>query len=447
MISSKKILFLDTTLHKKDATGITLSNLFGDFHKNNLYMIGVPTEIELSRESGYTNLFTLGENELKHRFPLGIIKSFFLKFGKNKKIKKQTFVQPNSNGVNLDNWDRLSLINVISSNLLRLFSVFGLRYYFLKIELSSNLENWIQDVDPDYLYVVLSTRHSIHFANQICDKYNIPLIVHIMDDWPRIIGKDTIFGNYWNTKVNIEFQNLLKRSAKQLAISKFMAEEYSVRFGGSWEYFHNPIDIERWLPFQKITSKNSLSKKVRIGYLGRIGNANKDTIIQFINSVDILNQMDSEFIIEFHVYTKQLLESVGTNKNIKWHSFVDYEKIPNVMSEFDFLLLPLSFSHADILFARLSIPTKLSEYLITGVPVLAIIPENTALNQFVSKNNCAFVINYNKPKEIVSKLIDVFNNPQEYSTISNTAKHIAMENFASNNILERFNKVFKNELK
>ena len=63
MTDPKKILLIDTALHKKDATGITLSNLFGAWPKENLFMIGSQEMIEFSIREGYKNTFVLHDND------------------------------------------------------------------------------------------------------------------------------------------------------------------------------------------------------------------------------------------------------------------------------------------------------------------------------------------------------------------------------------------------
>lgn len=81
-----KVLFLDTTIHKKDATGITISNLFSEWPKSNLYMIGDLNSVNKSNREGYINTYLLSNKEKIHLFPL----SFFqFKIKKTKKNIKQ----------------------------------------------------------------------------------------------------------------------------------------------------------------------------------------------------------------------------------------------------------------------------------------------------------------------------------------------------------------------
>ena len=441
MISSKKILFLDTTLHQNDATGITLSNLFGNFQKDNLYMIGDSQQIELSKHCGYSNFFSLGEEEIKHTFLIEIFKKIVSKFRKKRKNTDGDIGESNSITLDVRSDTKSSVIKIILDKLLKLYNKLGF-HYLLKIDISSSLDKWIQKVDPDYIYVLLSTRHSIRFANNVSLRYNKPLIIHIMDDWPAVIGKGSLFSSYWNAKINKEFRELLNYTSKKIAISNMMAQEYVVRFGGVWEYFHNPVDEKRWFPFQKNIYEKSLLKKVRVAYFGRIAKANKKSIDLFVNSVDIFNKQLNEFIIEFHIYSYQYLVLPDSVDNIIQHSFLEFSKIPETMSEYDFLLLPLSFSKADIQFSRLSIPTKLSEYLVTGVPVISIVPEYTALSNFLIENECSFIINYDIASKIADELLTILNNYQAYCSISIAAKQISTKEFTSKNVLEKFDKIF-----
>ena len=422
MISSKKILFLDSTLHKKDATGITLSNLFGGFSKHNLYMIGTCDKIELSRQSGYSNFFTLGENELKHRFPLGIIKSLFLKFGKNKKIKKQTFVQPNLIEVNLSNGTKFSLSKVILSKLLSLFKALGLHHYFLKVDLSRNLEKWIQDVKPDYLYVLLSSRPSIHFANQICEKFDIPLIVHIMDDWPAMIGGDNIFPKFWNTKINNEFKALLKKSSKQFAISEKMATEYNLCFGGDWKYFHNAVDIAFWGSKTKISYFNS--DNFVILYSGRLNIGLIETleiIAKCVEKLSVINGIN----ITFQIQSKTPPVWINNYSKTIFTNYTDYDKLPDLFSSADLLLLPYDFEGKNYDFIRLSMPAKIPEYMISGTPILVVAPSNTALAEYALNYEWGYLLTSNSERKIINSLEYLYTNPGVRENIGKRAYEIA----------------------
>lgn len=440
----KKVLFLDTTLHKNGATGITLSNLFGSWEKENLYMIG-PTEIaQLSATEEYKNIYILSEKDYYHRFPLGL----FLKVLRGMKRIINSFAANGTTAPNLTNNSENSPAvkkNLFKTRFSGLFRYLGFDHLFFRQIISKDLREWIKKSNPDIFYAVLSTRHSILFAHEIVKEFNKPLIVHIMDDWPSTIGNDCLFAKYWNKTINQELKNLLNTTYRKIAISRVMANEYETRFGVTWVSFHNPVSLEKWLPYQKHVIKRDSTELINFAYFGRIGRANEDAILKFINAII---ELESSYGIRIRIdfFTSQcLLDAYCNSKVVRVIGFIDHSKIPETISQYDFLLLPLSFKAHDVQFSRLSIPTKLSEYLISGVPVVVLAPEATALSDFVKTNNAAFVINTDHIPEISHALNRFISDIELQVEISQNAKAVAVENFSMEKVTYNLNELFKFE--
>jgi glycosyltransferase involved in cell wall biosynthesis len=427
-----KILFLDSTLHNNNGTGITLTNLFLNWPKESLFMLADKSVGELEHNCLDANLFILTNEEHDHKFPFNMFKKRItendVKIGIEKKIART--------GKSLGKGsDRTKIIAILKNKLLSLYSKMGLEYYFLRLKLSDKLNNWIEEIKPDYLYVLLSNRHSIIFAENVYHKYHIPIIIHIMDDWPATIGKTTLFPSFWNKKINSDFKRLLSYSYKRIAISQKMAIEYESRFGGDWLFFHNPAEMNR--PSAQRVDSEKLKNKIKVGYFGGIGNANKATIdffIEFMNQFPNLN-------LELHIFSKEKsLETVFTI----YHGYIAPDQIRGFMSSCDYLLLPLSFEAELLDFEKYSMPTKLSEYLASGVPVIVIAPPAIAVTEFVQLNKCAYLID-NLDIEVFNKMfLDIYNaNHKEELEMLEKAKSVALENFSMQVVHKRFESIFK----
>lgn len=436
--SIKKVLFLDITLHRYDATGITLSNLFSRWPKDNLLMIGSAERVLLSQAEGYINTFALGNDELKHLFPLGLIKSVYrsrkriwttdsLNINKTTEFKSEKHTNK-----------KLSIFPTILNHFKSLFYSLGLNHFFFRCNVSAKMDKWIKELDPDFFYAVLSTRHSILFAMEIVKKFKKPLIIHIMDDWPATIGSNTFTHKLWNKKINKELKELFKHADTRIAISKLMAEEYEKRFGGRWIYFHNPVAFNNWEKHQKKVVA-PLMNPVKVGYFGRVGRANAQSIDLFVEAI---NSHQVEYTIEFHLFTSNTINDQNA-KNVYFHSFIDNSLMPATITSFDLLLLPISFIDEDFLFAQYSIPTKLSEYLISGVPVIVIAPKGIALTEFVSTRNCGLCICTTNLAEITKRINHFISDTNLQSIYSENGKTIASSEFEINNVVTKFNEVFE----
>ncbi|NDC29377.1 MAG: glycosyltransferase [Bacteroidetes bacterium] len=435
----KKILFIDATLHKKNATAITLSNLFSSWPKENLFMVGSQEMVQLSKLDGYLNNFGLDDKDYYHRFPLGIFLNLWKLFRKkNSDLSTKETPKTRSNSLNTTGitkkYSFWSLCFVF-------FQRLGLDHLFFRQIISNELRSWIKKSDPDYFYAVLSTRHSILFAEKLLVEFNKPIIIHIMDDWPSTIGSDCVFKKYWNKKINLELKKLLSNVYKRVAISEFMALEFESRFGGKWDYFHNPIHLPNWLPYQrKIISSNS--GMIKIAYFGRIGRANDKAFLTFVDAIKELIEVHL-VSVQINIYSNNLLPNAYLGLDfIKVHGFINHTEIPKEIVGYDYLILPLSFNDKDIAFSRLSIPTKLSEYLISGVPVILFAPKETAAYKFVVETNSAFVIDTPVTTDVAVRLRQFFSDENKQYEISKNARMVANQNFSSEIIDYKFSSLF-----
>ena len=100
----------------------------------------------------------------------------------------------------------------------------------------------------------------------------------------------------------------------------------------------------------------------------------------------------------------------------------DYNQLPLLFSSHDLLLIPLDFKSR---FLRLSMPTKVSEYMISGTPIMVFAPKDTALSEYALKYNWAYVID-NDDDAIRNALLDLYHNESTRRRLGLKAKELAV---------------------
>jgi glycosyltransferase involved in cell wall biosynthesis len=366
----------------------------------------------LSYEMGYENIYVMGAMN-------GKIENF-LKNKQNPIIDKKN---PNRN------------IKQMSKKYLKKVRYFlinhGLYYKFSSYKLNDDLRQWLGEQNPTSIYSV-----SLHIplTIQIKKFLNIPIVLHIMDDWISTEIKSGALAFYWKAKLNKQFQTLILESKVHLAISDKMAMEYKNRYGVDWLVFHNPIKIDKWLPYQKKIYKTDCIFK--IAFFGRKTSANS----KILDSLsDIFTEINNETPLEFHIYS----QIEGETKNVTfYHSFVAHDLLPELIPQFDLLVLPFIFENYWMRYAKLSMPTKLTEFMISGVPVYLLSPNDTAIYEFCKKNQCAFISDKLNEDEIRVNIQKIINDRIARERIANKAKEVAVERFDLNKVSNKFIELF-----
>ena len=142
-----------------------------------------------------------------------------------------------------------------------------------------------------------------------------------------------------------------------------------------------------------------------------------------------------------------LNSKLSLNQFVTLHQAVPYETIPTILSQGDLLFLPLSFRKESIRYTRLSISTKLSEYMATGRPLLVYAPENIAITEFVRNNECAFILSEKNPEILAEKIVFILTaQEKDIKSVVNKAVQISREKFDYDRVTSQFSKLWDDEL-
>lgn len=429
MNSYPRVLIFGQAFNDFSGGGITLSSLFKGWPMECLAVLSYPFMLHNSTTNICQNYYQIGTDELTWRLPFSLVKQKFssgrlhLRNDLRAQVLKQT-TPPRQ---------------YVSSNLFTPFIRWsGIVHSISSIHLSQKLKDWLADFDPEVLYLQISNRESINFARDLIDYLKIPSALHMMDDWPSTISRRGLFKRYWYKIIDREFRVLLGKVNLHLSISEAMSEEYLKRYGKKFIPFHNSIEPERFNIKSKV--QQTENKKLRILYVGRIGTANKRSLIAF---AECISKCDFPGIgVEFDIYTKDY-ESTASLKIEKFNKVsiykaIEHKDIPDLLVSCDILLLPLDFTDTGRKFSRLSMPTKAIEYMASGTPVLVFAPPETAIYRFCDRNECAHCMPSPDQLEISRSLVKLFNDSEYRAKLAFNSKRIARQLFDAAIVRQEF---------
>jgi glycosyltransferase involved in cell wall biosynthesis len=428
-----RILIVGNSFDKKSGGGITLTNLFKGWEKENIAVAasGI-NELDLDICERY---YRLGSLERQIRFPVSKIgKKTFIESGNIKTEEKADFQLTSIVR------EKSILGNFFRSIYYKIYDFIGLEHYSYRLKTSIEFKNWIMEFNPDIIYCQLSTLETILFISDLHFLLNKPIAIHFMDDWPVTITnrQKGVFKKYWEKFLDRDLRHLLSNAAILLSISEAMSEAYYTRYGLKFIPYHNPITIEEWLPFSK--NDWSLNGTFRIIYTGRIGTANNKSILFVSSVINTLNQ--SNIKIKLDIYTPfDSTETVAPYldyEGVEIKSPVPYEYMPELLSQYDLLLLPLDFDEAGINFARYSMPTKASEYMISGTPILVFASMQTALAKYAAKEGWAYVVTNSDRSTLLSALKELLSNQLLRMNLAKKAREIAIRTEDAKIVRENF---------
>src|ERR1035437_1214771 len=430
-----KILIIGQTFNENSGGGITISNLFHGWPKDRLAVASNSNLYPDSDLSVCEQYYQLGYNGKLHPFPINLflrkIKCGVLTLNNLKSFDPE----PGENAIS----GKYKKIYKLLSELMRFLGIYNFLY---KLEITPEFKEWVTAYNPDIIYSQLSTLELIRFVSDLRKHFHKPIALHIMDDWPISINKRSLLHNYWKHIIDKEFRELMAKSSILMSICQAMSDEYDVRYKKYFIPFHNPIVVNDWLPY----SKNNWEIKgvFKILYTGRIGKANGKAILFMAKIIDSINSDEIRIVLDIFTpdYNTKNASSINNLKGVQIKTTVPHEKMPSLLASYDLLFLPLDFDKFGIRFAQFSMPTKASEYMISGTPILVYADNCTALAQYAIRDRWAYVVTDNNEDFLKGALNELYANPELRKELAEQAAKIAIQNDNAETVRERFRKNF-----
>ena len=431
-----RVLIFGQPFNNFSGGGITLTNLFKGWPKDKIAvaflghgLFNVTTDI-------CHTYYQLGREEHKWIFPLNLIQRKFESGLKNLTPAMEVPINHIQKGL------RYQLVNDIFYPFLRWIGVF---HFASRLILSERFRNWLIEFKPEILYLQVSTREEIRFANELIDFQDWPSVIHIMDDWPSTISNKGPLKRFWERKIDSELKSLLEKIDLHLSISAAMSAEYLKRYGKTFLPFHNPIETDSWL----IHSKKEFSPgndTIRILYSGRLGIGVTESVVEVASVLESLNA--DGYKVKFHIQTPtrepKILSRLNKFNTVIINPFADLKDIPTIFSGADILVLANDFSKEGLDYLKFSMPTKASEYMISGTPILVYSPEETAVSAFFKQNECGLVVTRHDREALLEAFKFIIDNKGYREKISKNAVRYAKEKFDAQKVRHAFQHLIKN---
>jgi glycosyltransferase involved in cell wall biosynthesis len=424
-----KVLIINQPFNSNTGGGITLSNLFGNWDREKLavacsgYLLAEDMDPKLCN-----NYYQLGSKERKWIFPFNLLSQKYYSGAiniKDKATSKDKVVVKKSK----------LRVKLITNYMLPIFDFMGFSHFQAKTKLSSSFCKWLDDFNPNVIYVQASTRESILFCIAVHEYLKRPMVFHMMDDWPTLIGVRGALKKFWKRKIDKEFRLLLDRADLLMGISDYMCEDYNKRYGKKFVTFHNPINLGFWKKAQR--HNYELAKSPTLLYAGRIGLGIDKSLRNIAEAVKRLNKelhTDLKFIIQ----TQDDPIWIKNFKNVERQDFVAYEELPSVFAQADILILPYDFSPESLSFIKYSMPTKAPEYMASGTPIIVFAPEETAIVRNARKYNWARIITENSIKAVSIGIKEMIESRELRQQYAKNAILMAEKNYNSTKVTTKF---------
>ena len=394
----KKILiFSHNSFSTTSNNGKTLSNLFSLFPPEKL------GQFYLSNEAPNTEccqtFFQLTDMDL-------------LKFNRGRVVKpnlenKNTFREKNKTP-----FKKNSLTKLLRNLIWCAFPCFN-----------SRLNDWLLKEKFDVVFFVAGDYiFSNILARRLSDKFNMDLATYFTDDYILSINNRSTLSKINHFFLKKSTMKTINKSKSLFSIGEEMSIVYKNYFKRDFTPLMNCVDT----PTSDLTLRENILKPKFI-YMGGLHLGRLETLILLGKEI---SQVNKDFTID--IYSLDTI-TTGMKKmclqsNIRFNGGVGAEEVEGIIKEASFLIHVESFNSKYRQLTRLSVSTKLPEYFMSGVPVIACGPMEVASLKLIEKYKLGFIFDAENSKKSESLMKYILNQNLQ-KEFSKRAYQFACNNF------------------
>ena len=257
---------------------------------------------------------------------------------------------------------------------------------------NEKLEHWVKDFSPDIIFFVGGqSEFTYRVTRIISNKLSIPICFYYTDDYFYDLNPFDIISRINRALVLYQIKRMKRRVKKIFVIGEKMKEEYSKRFSIECIPVMNSIDL---FDFRNIDLPQT-GKIIKLAYFGGLHLKRIDQLIKLSFAIEEYNKTNEQkYSLSIYTGSEMLEEErrlLQNNEFTTLGGFIDSESIISEMCKFDLLVHIESFEPSMIKKTRLSLSTKIPEYLAMKRPILAIGPRNIASIEYISSLTGNFI--------------------------------------------------------
>jgi glycosyltransferase involved in cell wall biosynthesis len=297
-------------------------------------------------------------------------------------------------------------------------------------------KKWISKKIPFKIDTVFSFVYSpstIKWSEWISRVKNCKLIIHVADH-------NKFFFEEKSLKILNKAHSVFVISEKM----KKLYEKYTHR--NDIKVFHNFPDNRCYPKDNAHYSTNrvfSSESPLMITFIGGLYSyLHKDSIEDLIKSISTLHSSGKKIELRFYGarHPSTFLEKELSMAGITHHGLVKpLEKKYQIMHDSDAFVLPSSFNPKINEEYKYSFPSKLTELVATGKPIIYYGPSDTAASEFLSEINGTIIINEKSSLRISDSLCQLLIDYSDIVRTSKESRSRFKKEFSKNRILSEFN--------
>lgn len=419
----KILLVTHNSFNKNRNNGKTLESLFSSFQKDDLAQLFFSQNEEPDWE--YCDKYY-------QLTDFGVLKNFFGIKSNGRLLKIDNLI---SHQIGTVDKRKVAIFSILKF-FFRDNSIFRhLLWHFWK---SDKLFNWIEDIKPDAIFFLAGgLAFSYRIVLELSNRYSIPIITYFTDDYVIYPIYRNPIDYLWKKLLYNKSKKLINLSSLCFGIGIQMCDIYEKEFHKKFYSMMNSVDLQDNVLYTKTQSR----KLIQFSYVGSLHLGRGDSLKQFAWILkDVMHDLNMEYSLCIYTTSEisQKEKKAFIKNGISIMNPVFGPDLDEVLFCSDILLHIEGVDKYYNSLARLSISTKIPEYLAKGKFILGYGPDYLASFRLLSDNSIGYVVScelpFSQQKEMLKNILKQKDILGDYGQ---KARKYCAENFNKKNVSMR----------
>lgn len=262
----------------------------------------------------------------------------------------------------------------------------------------------------------------------------LPLHIYIMDD----PAGGASYPLWKAIPYRVLMPRILRAASRVWCVSESMAENIRRRYSVDARPLLPLLDVRGFVEQAK-GQRARQQNEAQVVYTGAIYDAQLDALQNLVAVVNRAHRdaRDVHLVLYTSVGEHTLEQMKLTGPRVR-RAHVPLEEMPRALAEADILFLPFSFDPQMRHVMETSLPTKLAEYLASGVPILVHAPPYATVARYCRDYECGVVVDEKDPEKLGAALRQLLSDTNLRAGLSKRAREVAFENHDLRKNQQRF---------
>lgn len=307
---------------------------------------------------------------------------------------------------------------------------------FLPIFGTSSLHKYIKEFRPDVIYSPLGTIKFIRLVDCIATRHSLPVVPHFFDDWPTQLYSRGPFSAHLRKILSGTIASLMRHVSIGLCIGDEMSVEYKSRYNIPFEPLMLAIADDKLV---ELAAPPMNRGQVILTYVGGLHLRRWKSILLLSHAIS--GQDCSIRVFAPRQDLARYSNHFAHQPNVRLGTLAVGE-IPSALRESDILLHVESFDSDTSAYARLSVSTKLPQYMASCRPIIAIGPASLASIKLVKRAGCGIAITDESQDSLCNATRSFVSDGQRRLNCAIAGFKYAREHYSKQSATNRLTRIF-----